>query len=176
MTKAARRGEWWGEPARVYVVCILAKIVPGYLPSRSLDDLKLKEFPESILDIRFRDKQHNFIAMRLLRSLALCALTVAFVAAKPPQPSAFDKYAALQGSSPTIELDAKAYDELTTPPRDYSVAILLTAIDPRYMCKLCQDFQEEWEIIGRSWQKGGESRVLFGTIDFDKEKSIFQRV
>jgi len=118
--------------------------------------------------------------MRLLQLLALPALPLIISAAKPSEKSAFSTYFPLQASSlAPFEVDVKAYDELTAPSRDYSFAILLTAVDSKYMCKPCQDFESEWELIGKSWQRGdrkGEQRVLFGTMDFDKEKAIFQRV
>ena len=125
------------------------------------------------------NSQHKQLNMQISNLLALCALPFLSLAAKSPNTSAFEKYSSLQGSSPTIDLDATGYDELTGGQRDYSVAVLLTAIDKKYQCKLCREFQPEWEMIGRSWQKGDkkkETRTLFATIDFDREKTIFQRV
>jgi len=33
-----------------------------------------------------------------------------------------------------IQLDSKLYDEITSAPRNYSVSIVLTALQPQYKC------------------------------------------
>ena len=117
--------------------------------------------------------------MHFLNSILVLTLALGGLAARSPNVSLYEKYSSAQGSSSTIELDAAAYDELTTPSRNYSLAVLLTALDKKYKCNICQEFQPEWDLIARSWKKGdkkGETRTLFATIDFDKEKTIFQRV
>lgn len=117
--------------------------------------------------------------MRLIRVLALAALSWTAVSAKKAATNTFDTYLAKQASSAPIELDEKSYTELTTGPRDYSVAVLLTARDARYACGVCRDFDPEWAILGRSWQKGdrtGQNRVLLSTIDFDHGRNVFMKV
>ena len=37
-----------------------------------------------------------------------------------------------------IELDSSLYDEVTSKPRNYSIAILLTALDPQINCVPCK--------------------------------------
>jgi oligosaccharyltransferase complex subunit gamma len=78
-----------------------------------------------------------------------------------------------------LELDDKAFDHLTAPPRDYSVAVILTAGEAKYGCAMCRAFAPEWDLLARSWGKGdkkGEARLLFGTLDFAKGKNTFQKV
>lgn len=78
-----------------------------------------------------------------------------------------------------MKLDDASYEELTKTPRDYSAVVLLTALEARFGCNLCKEFQPEWEILGKSWTRGdkaGESRVLFGTLDFTDGKATFQKV
>lgn len=82
-------------------------------------------------------------------------------------------------TSRSLKLDDVSYSELTSAPRDYHVAVLLTALDARFGCGLCNTFQPEWELLARSWAKGdrkGESRLLFGTLDFEDGKATFQAV
>jgi oligosaccharyltransferase complex subunit gamma len=116
--------------------------------------------------------------MRLLSYLALTALslTAAVSAKKAATSSKFDTY---YGASAPVELDEKGYLELTAAPRDYSLAVLLTARDAKYACGICREFDPEWNIVGRSWQKGdrsGQKRVLFGTLDFDQGRNVFMKV
>ncbi len=119
--------------------------------------------------------------MHFLRLLAFTALSLsaAVSAKKVATTSKFDTYFAAQASSSPFELDETSYNELTAAPRDYSLAVLLTARHPRYVCKICRDFDPEWSIVGRSWQKGdrnGKHRVLLSSLDFDQGRNIFMKV
>jgi oligosaccharyltransferase complex subunit gamma len=120
--------------------------------------------------------------MRFLRLLALTALSLTTVvgAKKPASDGKFDTYFARQASSSApFELDESGYNELTSAPRDYSLAVLLTALDARYACGLCREFDTEWKILGRSWQKNdrtGQHRVLLSTLDFDQGRNVFMKV
>jgi oligosaccharyltransferase complex subunit gamma len=116
--------------------------------------------------------------MRFLRLLALTALSLgaAVSARKAATTSKFDTYSS---HSAPFELDETSYNDLTASPRDYSVAVLLTARDAKYACGICRDFDPEWAILGRSWQKGdrsGQTRVLFSTLDFDQGRGVFMKV
>ncbi|OAL38501.1 hypothetical protein AYO20_02150 [Fonsecaea nubica] len=119
--------------------------------------------------------------MRLFRLLALTALTLtAGVSAKKvATTNKFDTYFAKQASSAPFELDEKSYYELTASPRDYSLAVLLTARDAKYACGICREFDPEWSILGKSWQKGdrnGDKRLLLSTIDFDQGRNVFMKL
>lgn len=82
-------------------------------------------------------------------------------------------------SSSPLKLSDASYDDLVTQPRDYTAVVLLTALEARFGCQLCREFQPEWDLIGKSWIKGDRlatHRVLFGTLDFSDGKATFQRV
>jgi len=136
------------------------------------------------------DTQPQFIALRLnqysfsqqtfsrtMRPLQLLVATLCSVlvvsARKAPTTSAFDVY--VKKSAP-FTLDEQQYDELTSTPRDYYSAILLTALDAKYACGICREFQPEWDILGKSWHKKKDHRVLFGTLDFDQGRNVFMKV
>lgn len=118
--------------------------------------------------------------MRFLRLLVAALLPVLALSAIKPSGDRFKGYGAQQlSASKPIKLDEKSYAEITKAPRDYSVAVLLTALDARFGCGLCHDFQPEWELLGWSWAKGDkkqESRLVFGTLDFADGKGVFQSV
>lgn len=118
--------------------------------------------------------------MHLFKYLALTALSLTAVSArKAPSASKFNTYLAQQAVAAPIELDETAYAELTTAPRDYSFAVLLTARAPKYSCGICREFDPEWKILGSSWHrqdKTGQHRVLYGTLDFDQGKNVFLQV
>ena len=117
--------------------------------------------------------------MRITHFLTAALLSLTALAAKKSTSGdRFEDYRTSQLSGP-LKLDDTLYAELTRTPRNHSVAVLLTALEARFGCGLCQDFQPEWELLGRSWSKGdsnGESRLLFGTLDFNDGKQVFQSV
>jgi hypothetical protein len=118
--------------------------------------------------------------MKLLSLVTAALLPLTVLAAKKPTGDIFDKYNAKQlSASSSFKLDDKSYAQLTKAPRDYSVAVLLTALEARFGCGLCNDFQPEYDLLARSWSKGdkaGEGRLLFGTLDFLDGKAVFQSV
>lgn len=109
----------------------------------------------------------------------LSLIPLSALSAKGPTSSKFDRYYAKSPFPGPLQLDDNLYDDLTAAPRDYTVAVLLTALEARFGCKLCREFQPEWDLIARSWNrgdKGGQSRVLYGTLDFADGKTTFQQV
>ncbi|KAJ5918676.1 hypothetical protein N7466_010668 [Penicillium verhagenii] len=92
-------------------------------------------------------------------------------------PDKFQKYNSLSRSGP-VDLDTSSFEDLTTAPRDYYAAVILTAMDARYGCLMCREFDAEWDLISRSWNKGSKLdglKVVFGTLDFDQGKTVFQK-
>lgn len=103
---------------------------------------------------------------------------VSGVLAANPSSDKFERFQTLSRSGP-VDLDSSSFKELTTAPRDYYAAVILTAMDARYGCILCREFDSEWDLISRSWNKGTKLdglKVVFGTLDFDRGKEIFQKV
>lgn len=114
--------------------------------------------------------------MRLLSFIVSSLLAVGSLAAKKPEVDRFKSFLGQSQSQNPITLNDASYKKLTRAPRDYSVSILLTAMDARYGCQLCREFQPEWDLLARSWLKGdkkGESRTLFATLDFTDGKDTF---
>ena len=118
--------------------------------------------------------------MRLLQLLAAVTLPFAFSTAQTPSSERFSAHHASQLSNAApIKLDDASYAELTKAPRDYAVAVLLTALEARYQCGICREFQPEWDLLGKTWTKGdkeGESRLVFGTLDVKDGGRTFQAV
>ncbi|KAI2469469.1 hypothetical protein F4781DRAFT_394235 [Annulohypoxylon bovei var. microspora] len=115
--------------------------------------------------------------MRWLPLLLSFALPFGSVAAKKSSSvDRFSEFHAQALSSSPVKLADSTYKKLTSVPRDYSAAILLTALEPRFGCQLCTDFQPEWEVLAKSWTRGdknGESRLIFGTLDFAQGRDTF---
>ena len=117
--------------------------------------------------------------MKLLKGFLLAVLPFSCLGAKKATGSTFEAYHARSLSAAPLRLDDASYDELTSTPRNHSVVVLLTALEARFGCQLCRDFQPEWDLLAKSWAKGdkrGESRILLGTLDFADGKGTFQKV
>lgn len=118
--------------------------------------------------------------MRLLESLAsACVLVASALAADQSSQERFVKFSSASRLGTPIQLNDASYRTLTTSPRDYSVAVVLTAMDPRYGCAACREFKPEWDLIASSWTKGDrkqESRLLFGVLDFADGRDTFMSV
>lgn len=113
--------------------------------------------------------------------LSLAALPLGSYAAKSSSSSAdrFQTFHTQAVSSSPLKLVDATYKKLTSAPRDYSVAVLLTALDAKYGCQLCGMFQPEWDILGKSWTKGdknGQSRLILSTLDFSEGRETFMSV
>ncbi|KAF2772570.1 oligosaccharyl transferas-like protein subunit [Teratosphaeria nubilosa] len=116
--------------------------------------------------------------MHFLSLLTAALLPLISFAAQKSSAERFEQYNSKQLSNgKPIVLNDNSYAELTKAPRDYSVAVLLTALDARFGCNLCHEFQPEWEMLGKQWAKGdklGEGKLVFGTLDFLDGKGTFQ--
>ena len=119
------------------------------------------------------------LRMKFATSLVLALLSCNSISARRHSSTSFEDYYQQFLSSPPLRLNDASYNSLTATPRNHSVVILLTALEARFGCQLCKDFQPEWEILGKSWAKGdknGESRLLLGTVDFNDGRATFQKV
>lgn len=118
--------------------------------------------------------------MRWFTLLTASLLPFVALAAKKPAGDRFnDARAKSLSTGRPLKLNDASYAQLTKSPRDYGVAVLLTALEPRFGCALCRSFQPEWDLLGNSWTKGdkdGQSRLVFGTLDFVDGKNVFQSV
>ncbi|KAI1778164.1 hypothetical protein F4818DRAFT_288214 [Hypoxylon cercidicola] len=114
--------------------------------------------------------------MRWFPLLLSFALPFGSFAAKKSSTDRFSEFHSQSQALSPLKLADSSYKKLTSAPRDYSVAVLLTALDARFGCQLCTDFQPEWDVLGKSWAKGdknGESRLIFGTLDFSNGRDTF---
>ena len=117
--------------------------------------------------------------MKLPDLLLFTVLPLMCFGAQRTSVGTFVKYHARSQSLAPLRLDDASYDEVTASPRNHSVVVLLTALEARFGCQLCRDFQPEWDLLGKSWAKGdrhGDSRILLGTLDFADGKGTFQKV
>lgn len=114
--------------------------------------------------------------MKASSILSALLLPLGILAAKK---ASSDRFTQARSQSYPLKLDDPKFAKLTSAPRDFYNIVLLTALEPRFGCAACQEFQPEWELLAKSWQKGdknGDTRVIFSTVDFADGKATFQSV
>lgn len=154
--------------------------------SSSMLQTKLRELqlpPQSLLLSQAQLATTTVSLLSTMRFLPLLASASALVAsafaAEQSTEERFIKFNRLARLSSPLQLNDVSYKSLTSTPRDYSVAIVLTAQDARFGCQLCRDFKPEWELIAQSWARGDkqqESRLFFGVLDFTEGRETFLSV
>ncbi|KAK6542974.1 oligosaccharyl transferase subunit ost3/OST6 [Orbilia ellipsospora] len=118
--------------------------------------------------------------MRLLPLLATVAsLLSVTVAQKPHKYTTFTELSASnKGTRGTVILNDQLFNELTLPPRNYTSVVLFTALDPRFGCVLCRDFQGEYDLVASNWFRDHPKHdgLLFTVLDFSDGKATFQKL
>ncbi|PFH54341.1 hypothetical protein AMATHDRAFT_135782 [Amanita thiersii Skay4041] len=112
----------------------------------------------------------------MLLLLPLLALPLAVLSASSPLQQLINLAAEGNG---VVKLDAKTYDLVTTPKRNWSLAVQLTAKDPRRRCIPCKEFDPAWEAVAAAWAtvpKEHRDNHFFATLDFDDGYTVFQKL
>ncbi|KAG8003760.1 Magnesium transporter protein 1 [Nibea albiflora] len=62
------------------------------------------------------------------------------------------------------------------PPRNYSVVIMFTALQPQRHCGVCRQADEEFQVLANSWRYSSAftNKVFFASVDFDEGSDVFQ--
>ncbi|KAG5852172.1 magnesium transporter protein 1 isoform X1 [Anguilla rostrata] len=62
------------------------------------------------------------------------------------------------------------------PPRNYSVVVMFTALQPHRQCGVCRQADEEYQILANSWRYSSAftNKIFFATVDFDEGSDVFQ--
>lgn len=88
-----------------------------------------------------------------------------------------------------VPLTSALYDELVAPAstsgsdqRDYSVSVILTALNPKFGCVPCRAFDKEHKEVAKQWwsknkrNKATQAKHFFAVLDFEAGQDIFRRV
>ena len=119
------------------------------------------------------------LIMKNFQIFTTVLLSVTNLSARQHPDGKLHEYHAQFISSPPLKLDDSSYIDVTASPRNHTSIVLLTALEARFGCQLCRDFQPEWEILARSSVKGGRGGTIdtiYGTLDFVDGKTTFSKV
>lgn len=116
--------------------------------------------------------------MRLLQFLpAVLSLASLAVAATDKTANLLKK---INKSKGYIVLNDEIFPDLINSPRDYSALVLMTALDSRFQCHMCKEFQPEFDLVSYSWAQASgkeeQETLLIGFADFNNAKKTFQKV
>ncbi|KIO26222.1 hypothetical protein M407DRAFT_243789 [Tulasnella calospora MUT 4182] len=117
--------------------------------------------------------------LKFARVLAVSAtlLLSSFVAAESPREQ-FSALAASHGG--IIKLNSKTFDAITTPDRDWSVAIQMTALSGTHAkCEPCLMFKPNFESVASAWKKvpsKDRDYHFFATLDFKDGQDVFRKL
>jgi len=76
-----------------------------------------------------------------------------------------------------IRMDGDKYRTyLRSVPRNYSVILMLTAMQPHRQCTVCSQAHDEFQIVANSWRFSSQfsNKLFFAMVDFDEGPDVFQ--
>ncbi|XP_053475531.1 tumor suppressor candidate 3 [Ictalurus furcatus] len=64
------------------------------------------------------------------------------------------------------------------PPRNYSVIVMFTALQPQRQCSVCRQANEEYQVLANSWRYSSafSNRLFFTVVDYDEGADVFQQL
>uniref|UniRef100_A0A3Q1LFB7 Tumor suppressor candidate 3 n=1 Tax=Bos taurus TaxID=9913 RepID=A0A3Q1LFB7_BOVIN len=67
---------------------------------------------------------------------------------------------------------------IKAPPRNYSMIVMFTALQPQRQCSVCRLANEEYQILANSWRYSSAfcNKLFFSKVDYDEGTDIFQQL
>uniref|UniRef100_A0A8C9QWE2 Tumor suppressor candidate 3 n=1 Tax=Scleropages formosus TaxID=113540 RepID=A0A8C9QWE2_SCLFO len=64
------------------------------------------------------------------------------------------------------------------PPRNYSVVVMFTALQPQRQCSVCRQANEEYQVLANSWRYSSafSNKLFFTVVDYDEGADVFQQL
>ncbi|XP_072481790.1 dolichyl-diphosphooligosaccharide--protein glycosyltransferase subunit TUSC3 isoform X3 [Notamacropus eugenii] len=64
------------------------------------------------------------------------------------------------------------------PPRNYSVVVMFTALQPQRQCSVCRQANEEYQVLANSWRYSSvfSNKLFFSVVDYDEGADVFQQL
>lgn len=110
--------------------------------------------------------------------ILLAFIQLLFLGASSAQDAKKDKLLSLKDSTTgVITLNSNSYDRFTEGKRNYGLVVLLTALDAQLNCHPCRQFDPEFELVSKTFQKNKENNnLLFARLDFRDGQAVYQRL
>jgi len=78
---------------------------------------------------------------------------------------------------PVIRLNFEKFKHFVkSAPRNYTIVVMLTALDARRECQICKPANEEYQIVAQSWRYSAQfsNKLFFAMVDFDEASDVFK--
>uniref|UniRef100_UPI00398E5934 dolichyl-diphosphooligosaccharide--protein glycosyltransferase subunit MAGT1-like n=1 Tax=Pristiophorus japonicus TaxID=55135 RepID=UPI00398E5934 len=64
------------------------------------------------------------------------------------------------------------------PPRNYSIVVMFTALQPQRQCTVCKQVDDEYQILANSWRYSSSfvNKLFFAVVDFDEGSDVFHQL
>jgi len=75
-----------------------------------------------------------------------------------------------------IRMDGNKFKQyLRSPPRNYSVILMLTALQAQRQCMVCRQANDEFHIVANSWRYSQQysNKLFFAMVDYDEGPDVF---
>ncbi|KAI5122956.1 hypothetical protein M0805_006835 [Coniferiporia weirii] len=112
---------------------------------------------------------------RLLFALAALPLCLAATKSSIQQLSEL----AAASNDGVIKLDEQLFDLLTSPKRDWSVVVQLTALNKNMKCAPCKEFDPSFHAVAKAWStvpKAQRDAHFFASADFADAEGVFRKL
>ncbi|KAI8978933.1 hypothetical protein BDB01DRAFT_798625 [Pilobolus umbonatus] len=108
--------------------------------------------------------------------LIACIIQLLVCCYGQPDPK-LDKLVSLASSNKgMVKLNTNSFDRFIEGKRNYGMVVVLTALDPKFGCAPCREFDPEYRLLADSFQHSKDNRKLFfGHLDFQDGQAIFQK-
>ncbi|KAH8117566.1 dolichyl-diphosphooligosaccharide-protein glycotransferase [Phellopilus nigrolimitatus] len=108
---------------------------------------------------------------------ALAAVPLCIAAAK----SHIEQITTLADASTdgVIKLDESLFDLITSPKREWSVVVQLTALNKNMKCTPCKEFDPAFHAVSRAWStvpKAERYKHFFASADFAEAEGVFRKL
>lgn len=113
--------------------------------------------------------------MRLSQLLISISLFVGVFASSEVTAAKLSK---AKSSNGIIRLTDQNFDKVIGGPRDYSIALLLTADGPQYGCVFCRIVSPQYQLIASSWSKDhrNDDGVFFAIADIADAQNVYRQL
>lgn len=78
---------------------------------------------------------------------------------------------------PVIRLNTDKFKYyVKSPPRNYSIVVMLTALSSHRDCQICRPANDEFQIVASSWRYSSQfsNKLFFAMVDFDDAPDVFK--
>jgi len=78
---------------------------------------------------------------------------------------------------PVIRLNFDKFKHyVKSAPRNYTMAVMLTALNAQRDCKICKAANDEFQVVAQSWRYSAQfsSKLFFAMVDFDDAPDVFK--